>query len=94
MTTPPAGEKKRWLDHPGNVQKLLWALYAVCAFLFLFDALYEKHPHFAAEEWFGFYAIFGFLVFVFIVLAGKMLRKVLMRREDYYDSDADREPRA
>ena len=35
--------------------------------------------------WFGFYAVFDFVTFFLAVLAGKELRKVLMRPEDYYD---------
>ena len=32
-------------------------------------------------------ALFGFVSFVFIVMAGKFLRRVLMREESYYDSE-------
>jgi hypothetical protein len=77
--------EKRWLDRPGSVNKVYWALCAVCALLFLADAVYVKHPHFEAESWFGFYGIFGFIAFFGVVLAGKELRKILMRKEDYYD---------
>ncbi len=79
------GEAPRWLDNPGNVKKLLWLLAAIGLALFATDALYHKHVHFQAESVFGFYALFGFGAFVAIVLAGKYLRKILMRPEDYYD---------
>ncbi len=78
-------ETKRWLDYPANVQKIVWAVVVVCAGLFLADALYHKHPHFEAEGWFGFYAIYGFISFFGIVILGKYLRKLIMRDEDYYD---------
>ncbi|MCG8556712.1 MAG: hypothetical protein MJD61_15705 [Proteobacteria bacterium] len=78
-------EPKRWLDHPANVRKVVWAIVAVCAGLFLADALYHKHPHFEAEEVFGFYALYGFVSFFGIVMAGKYLRKLIKRDEDYYD---------
>ena len=29
--------------------------------------------------------LFGFIAFIFIVFAGKALRKLVMRDEDYYD---------
>jgi hypothetical protein len=77
--------KKAWLDRPESATKIFWILCAVCALLFLADALYVKHPHFAAESWFGFYGIFGFVAFFGVVLAGAQLRKILMRKEDYYD---------
>ena len=79
------GEKKYWLDEPRNVTRLVWTLVGVCVLLFLADAIYEKHPVFAAESWFGFYGIFGFVACVGLVLAAKWLRTILMRGEDYYD---------
>lgn len=83
MTEPR--DDRRWLDEPRNVTRLVRALVIVCLGLLAVDLFYHKHGHFAWEEWFGTYAFFGFLAFFFIVLAGKQLRKVLMRDEDYYD---------
>ena len=80
-------DRKYWLDEPGNVKKIIWALFAVCAALFLADAFYHKHSHFEAENFFGFYAIFGFFVCVALVLAAKGMRVFLMRSEDYYDAE-------
>lgn len=79
-------KKTYWLDNPRNVTKIIWVLCAVCVFLFLADAIYHKHPHFEAEKLFGFYAIFGFVVCVALVLVAKWLRTFLMRDEDYYDT--------
>ena len=78
-------ERQRWLDEPRNVTRLYRLLVAVCVLLVLADLLFDKHGHFGFENFFGFHAFFGFAVFTFIVLAGKYLRKVLMRKEDYYD---------
>ena len=80
-------DRKYWLDEPGNVKKIIWALFAVCAALFLADAFYHKHSYFEAENFFGFYAIFGFVVCVALVLAAKGMRLFLMRSEDYYDAE-------
>ena len=80
-------DRKYWLDEPGNVKKIIWALFAVCAALFLADAFYHKHSHFEVENFFGFYAIFGFVVCVALVLAAKGMRVFLMRSEDYYDAE-------
>jgi hypothetical protein len=77
---------KRWLDRPGSVDKIVRTVYAVCALLFLADLAYHKHPHFAAEEWFGFYGVYGFVSCVLLVLAAKELRRLLKRDEGYYDS--------
>jgi len=49
------------------------------------DFTFHRHAYFALEEIYGFPAFFGFVSFIFIVLVGKWLRKILMRKEDYYD---------
>jgi hypothetical protein len=79
------GDRRYWLDDPRNVRRLFWILCAACAALFLADALYERHGEFAIEHLFGFYAIFGFAAYVGLIFAAKGLRRLLMRREDYYD---------
>lgn len=76
---------RHWLDDPANVGKLIRLLMLLCGLLVAVDFFYSKHGHFAFEEWPGFHAFYGFTAFVFIVLVGKQLRRVLMRGEDYYD---------
>ncbi len=73
------------LDNPRFVTWLLGALLIVCVALVLSDALYRKDTHFAWEGWFGFFGLFGFVTFFLLVLAGKHLRRLLTRDEDYYD---------
>lgn len=85
MTERPRDEKRYWLDDPRNVRKIYHGLIAICALLLLSDAFYHKHVELAAEAWFGFYGIFGFVACVGLVLAAKELRKILMRDEHYYD---------
>lgn len=75
------------LEDPRTVTMLVRGLAAVCVALVLGDLLYHKHAHFGFEEWFGVYGFFGFAAFFFIVLAGKWLRKILMRPEDYYERE-------
>ncbi len=79
--------KKYWLDDKRNVKKILYVLYAVCAALFIADAFYHKHPHFEAEYVFGFYAVFGFIMCVALVLAAKVIQVFLSRDEEYYDKN-------
>ncbi len=76
---------KHWLEQPATVQKIVYALYAVCAVLLVVDIAVPKHGPFAIEHWLGFYGIYGFVGCVFLVLAAKLMRVVLMRSEDYYD---------
>jgi hypothetical protein len=80
------GEKPRWLDDPGNINRMVYALYAVSALLLVIDPFIHKHGPFAIEHWWGFYGVYGFVCCVFLVLAAKeILRKLVMRGEDYYD---------
>ncbi|MEM7252580.1 MAG: hypothetical protein AAF493_14285 [Pseudomonadota bacterium] len=80
-------ESKRWLDEPANIKKILWVFYALCAVLVLVEFFHHRHVTHAWESLFGFYAIYGFVACVILVLAATQLRKWLMRDEDYYDRD-------
>ena len=88
---PEAGNmnkaKQHLFDNPRNVSLLLRGLYAVCAVLFLLDFILHRHTTHAWEDFTGFYAIFGFVAYVTIVLTAKQLRKILKRKEDYYHVD-------
>ena len=64
---------------------IVYLLYALCSAVLLVDVFHHKHGHFAFEEWFGFYALYGFVSYMVIVLSAKQLRKLLKRDEDYYD---------
>ena len=80
-------EKPRWLDDPMHVTLIVRGLYAACGLLVVLGLFFidAHHAHFPWESWPGFYGVYGFLAFTFAVLAGKQLRRVLMRDEDYYD---------
>lgn len=66
-------------------RRLFWVVLIICIGLGLSDLLYHKHTHYDWEGWFGFYGVYGFIGCVFLVLAAKVLRKLIMRDEDYYD---------
>jgi hypothetical protein len=78
-------DDRRWLDEPRNVTRIVHGLAALCALALVADFFYTKHPHFAVERWLGFYAVYGFVVSVSLVLTAKQLRRVLRRDEDYYE---------
>lgn len=84
---PPAGtDRKRHLfDRPRNVRRAIWALYVASAVSFAADALVHRHVDHPWEALFGFYGVYGFVACVLLVLIAKELRRVLMRRENYYD---------
>lgn len=80
-------EKQRWLDHPRNVNKIFWGLVVmvICALTVLADLLYHKHVHYGIESIMGYHGLYGFVSCVVLVLAAKVLRRVIKRDEDYYD---------
>lgn len=78
-------EKKYWLEMPGNLKRLLKWFYWTCAALLVIDLVYHRHVFHPWENLFGFYGVFGFVACVVLVLGAKEMRKVLMRRKDYYD---------
>ena len=41
--------------------------------------------YFEFEHWWGFYGLYGFASYVFIVMSSKGLRRILRREEDYYE---------
>ena len=82
------GQEKQYLfDKPENVQRLLRGFYAFCVVLILVDFVVHRHIYQSLEKIPGFYAIYGFVACVLLVLVAKEMRKVLMRKEDYYDAD-------
>ena len=80
-------EKKYIFDDPRNVRRALWALLATCGFLLIADFIFHRHVVHPWEALWGFYALFGFVACVVLVLVAKGMRKYLMRKEDYYDVD-------
>lgn len=83
-------KKNHLFDSPRNVYRLIRIFFALCAVFLGIDLLFHRHLSFAegvfpVEGWFGFYSIYGFVACVLLVLLATQLRKVLMRREDYYD---------
>ena len=79
-------DKKHMFDNPRNVQWVLYGLFTSLILLLALEPFVHKHSYFAWEESFGFYAIYGFVACVLLVLAAKyILRPIVKRDEDYYD---------
>jgi Na+/glutamate symporter len=78
-------EKKHLFDDPRNVDRLLKGFYVICIVLVIVDFVVHRHTEMAWEEIPAFYAIYGFVACVVLVLLAKLMRKVVMRKEDYYD---------
>ena len=78
-------EKQHFFDKPGNIRKVLLALYAICGVLLLLDVIVHRHISHSWEWLWGFYPLYGFVGCVVLVLVAKWMRTFLMRDEDYYD---------
>lgn len=80
-------QSKHLFDNPRNVTRLLRGFYAGCVILVIVDLFVHRHIYHSWEKLPAFYAIYGFVACVLLVLVAKEMRKVLMRKEDYYDVD-------
>lgn len=78
-------EKQYLFDKPGNVDRLLRGSYVICILLVIVDFVVHRHVEMSWENMPAFYAIYGFVACVALVLMAKVLRKMVMRKEDYYD---------
>ncbi len=72
-------------DNPQNVKRLLRIFFALCGVVLLCDLFYDRHTTHPWEHLWGFFALFGFVACVVLVLVAKEMRKAVMRRENYYD---------
>lgn len=81
----PEGERDYFFDKPQNVRWVLRLFYAICALLFALDFVMHRHVIHSWENLWGFYAIFGFIACVALVLVAKQMRRAIMRDETYYD---------
>ena len=88
-------ERRHVFDDPKNVKRVLRTLYGLCLGVFALDLINLVQGWLGADElrhaersWEGlpgFYAFYGFVGCVFLVLVAKEMRKVVMRDEGYYD---------
>ena len=63
---------------------------AVLALLVVADWFFvdKEHAHTAAEHYFGFWAVFGFVACVLIIFVSKWFgHRGIMKREDYYGDE-------
>jgi len=75
-----------WADNPKTPGRIFQFLIFTCAALVLTDFIVgQRYDYFYFDGITGFYGIYGFSAFVFVVFAGILLRKLIKRDEDYYD---------
>ena len=80
-----AEHKRYWLDRPENVTKLYRMAWVIGLGLVAGELFIHRHEALAFAGWFAFYALFGFVACVTLVLTAKALRRLLKRPQDYYE---------
>ena len=77
-------QDKHWLLRKNNIRKL-WILFiAILAVTVVAGLFVHQHEPFGIEDSFGFYAWYGFITCVGMVLFAKLLGFFLKRPEGYY----------
>lgn len=84
---PRPGEKLHIWDKPENVKRFLTLFWVICAVLFVADFFVERYQEHPLESIKTIYAVYGFVGIALLIVLAKLLRKVVMRSEDYYDAD-------
>ncbi len=74
-----------FFDKPENIKKMLRVFYVLCGLLVVADFIVHRHIYHDWENIPAFYAIYGFVGCTVLVLIATQMRKVIMRKEDYYD---------
>jgi hypothetical protein len=80
-------------DDKKNVRRLLIIFFISLVILLVVDFFIEKHAAFPWEGAVNFFAAYGFVSCVALIYIAKGLRRLVMRREDYYDAPGTDEPR-
>ena len=78
-------DKIYFFDKPENIKRVLNIFYSLCVILVLADFVIHRHVYLVWENIPAFYAIYGFVACVALVVVAKLIRKVIMRKEDYYN---------
>ena len=77
--------KQNWFYRKNNIKNLRILSITVLWLIVLIEFFIVLHPHFDIEGVFGFYAIFGFLSCVGLIIFAKLLGFLIKRKDDYYD---------
>lgn len=78
-------QEQSFLDSEANRVKVRRYFYLCLLVLLVVDFFVHKHGHFSWESAPFFYAVYGFIACVSLIFLAKLLRRLVKRREDYYD---------
>lgn len=79
-----SSQASHWLDNP-KTPKRLWTGFAAVLAILLVAELFVTHHHEGFMYNFGFHAWFGFLIGGVSILASKGWKKILKRKDTYYE---------
>ena len=79
-----------WVSFKRTPELIFYGLAIACVSLIAADFFVDRHEKMDTANVNGFYALYGFTAFAFVVLMGHPLAKLLRRDENYYgDNDED-----
>jgi hypothetical protein len=78
-------ENPGWADRPEIRRLIRRILYVACSLLVVADFVVSRYIYTAIERVPAFYALYGFVALVGVVIAAKGLRLLVRRDEEYYD---------
>ncbi|MEE4303850.1 MAG: hypothetical protein V2J19_06805 [Wenzhouxiangella sp.] len=81
-----------WLVRPKTIRLLWWIFGVILALTVAGQFFVHFHAYFGVDGWFGFYAVYGFLTCVGMVVGAKLLGFVLKRPDDYYFRETELAP--
>lgn len=90
-TNPIAKGLFGWVEMKSIGALIFWGLAALSVFLILADIAIDRHYKEEIEGVKGFYAVYGFLSFSFVVLMGWPLGQLLRRNENFYGDQPEGE---
>lgn len=76
---------RHWLARPGALRALWWLLVIALLLSLGAEFLVEDHSPFGLAGGVSFYAWFGFLACVALILVAKLLALLIKRDDSYYD---------
>lgn len=85
--TDPHQPAEGFFYQPNTIRWILRIFYGLSVLLLLADLLVHRHIETSAEKIPGFYAFYGFIACVVLVIIASKMREWLMRDEDYYKED-------
>ena len=83
-------QNKHWLLRKDNIRKLWIIFIAILAMTVIAGLFVHQHQSFGIEDSFGFFAWYGFVSCVGMIVFAKLLGLFLKRPEDYYEKDLNK----